>query len=229
MLRLSSYWCLITILFSMLLFATTSVADTRITFRGRHLGTVEELKIVGDSEDSTRLMISTVAHLDSLLHMLDEEMADRGSLVGGCSARLYWREGTRIRWGGEKLGLKSRVRYRKRICAVIKTPWVSISTDVDWELKIVQGNGLGDIWLAARVTNVRNLPPWLEEVLDLRVSSDLKIPFPVKCGRCTCAKVAQDLDLEMESVSFGYENGMLKVVVQWSARGDRLSMLLGCF
>ena len=214
-------------------FSEKSRSELNIFFRERAIGSVEKFEVTGDKEDPSRLLITSTVQLglDSLLSQLDATMTGRGNLIEGCSQRLYWRNGTAIRHGGQILGLTSKIRYEQWTCTdlifdTLKTKLFSVSTDVEWKL-FVESKGLDKLKIIAEVTNVKNVPPFVEERLGLRIRNDIEIPIPTNCGTCDCTDIAQTLDVEFRSVNFETIDNTLRVVIQFSAKGD-LTELFGC-
>ena len=151
--------------------------------------------------------------------------------MAGCSQRLYWRNGTTIRHGGPRLGLKSKIRFEQWACVdllfdTLKTELVTVSTDFEWVL-FVEPAGMDKLKLSAQVTNVRNVPPAIEEWLGLRIRKDIEIPIPTDCGSCDCTNIIKTLDAKFSNVSFEAADGRVRMVTQFSAKGN-LNKLLGC-
>ena len=216
---------------SLTLASEKSRNELKIFFQERAIGSVEKFEVTSDKEDSSRLLISSTVRLDSILSVLDSTLNGRGNLMGRFSQRLYWRTGTTIRHGGPILGLTSRIRYEQwtrvdLLFETLRTRLFSISTNVEWVL-FVEPGGLDKLKIIAEVTNVRDIPPSIEEWLGLRIREDIQIPIPTNCGTCDCTNIAKTLDMEFRSINFEMTNNTLRVVTQFSAKGN-LTELLGC-
>ena len=208
-----------------------SMNELKVMFQNRAIGSVEKFEVTSDKEDPSRLLITSTVRLDSLLSVLDATLAGRGNLRGRFSQRLYWRTGTTIRHGGRTLGLTSRIRYEQwtridLLFETLTTRLFRISTNVEWKLFVPPGR-LNKLKIIAEVTNVTEVPPIIEEWLGLRIRGDIDIPIPINCGTCDCADIAESLDLQFKSVNFETTDNTLRLVTQFSAKGN-LTELLGC-
>ena len=208
-----------------------SMNELKVMFQKRTIGSVKKFEVTSDKEDPSRLLITSTVRLDSLLSVLDDTLVGRRNLRGRFSQRLYWQGGTTIRHGGQTLGLTSRIRYEQwtridLLFETLTTRLLRVSTNLEWVLGVESG-GLDELKIVAEITNVRNVPPIVEEWLGLRIRRDIKIPIPTNCGTCNCADIAESLDLEVRSVSFETTDNTLHLVAQFSAKGN-LTEVLGC-
>ena len=53
-----------------------------------------------------------------------------------------------------------------------------------------------------KITNIRDFPNWLEDLLDVRVTESLKLPLPVECGSCNCQELTQQAGITLSNVTF---------------------------
>jgi hypothetical protein len=162
--------------------------------------------------------------LPELFRALDEEMKSRGDLeTDHWSRRIYWIGNTKVLSetgkDTERLSLSTRIRYEQ---------WVRLgkfrvgrsTNTVDWRFWI-PASAMSDISLHGEITNIRDFPNWLEDLLDVRVSENLKLPLPVECGSCNCQELTQQSGLELSSVTFRrMEDSSINVKIAFRFSGE---------
>ena len=155
-----------------------------IPFEGRSIGAVEEVRIVPDSDDPSRLGIHLTAEFPRFTATLDRALRARGNL-GNCAHRFFWVGNSRVRGAGTSLRIHSRVRYESWQCTIGRSRNFRMTRTVDWEL-FVDPAGLDSLRIGARVRNIIDLPDWLEDLLGLRVQQRIQIPLLEGCEQCGC-------------------------------------------
>ena len=173
----------------------------------RTIGTVENLRLVPDATDTNRGNAIITARFDHFLRDLDKHLTDSGDLTNSNWYSVYWVGKSRIISADYDLRLSSLVRGE---VAFIKVP-----TRVRWKV-FVNPAPLTDVVMTAQITDIDNFPDDLERLFKLRMREDMKIPIPVKCGPCDCAKFIEVSQPAFESISFSQTSEILTVAITFS-------------
>ena len=197
--------------------------EFEIPYDGQRIGSVK-IDIVPDTTDQSRALVSAAARFDSFTQTLDRILGSRGDFLGGCSKRLYWAGGTRVRDAGASLGLASRARYEQWLCGAIKTRLLRDTKTFHWRV-LVRANRIENIRLEARVENIENFPNDLERAFGLRVTEILRLPIPARCGKCSCSEMTRDLEPVFRGAQFSMDGGTLRLKVEFSIKNDLLVIM----
>ena len=196
----------------MLLAAGFSVAqeliipiEVEILYEGTSVGTVQSITV-----GSGQITVAAVLRPE-LFGTLDSKLNAMGDLErSSWSRRVYWRGGTRILSGvdqnADRLKLSSRVTFDlwTRINLLfdeLKTRLFETTHSVEWEFWIPNA-AFSNVSFYVRVTNIRDFPNDLEELLGVRMTEALDLPLPLECGACTCQDLSQRAGLMLSNVSF---------------------------
>lgn len=213
-----------------------SAPELPIKLGGKSLGAVEQFRIEPDPDNESRILLSLRALLDDFPAVIDEVAPQPIKQGNSCSQRLFWRSGTTIRGvsgGGSKLELTSKIRYETWFCTEIpvidkwfKTETGTVSTDFFWRLSVAPAS-FDKLRLTAEVTDVKGVPPLIEEWLNLRVVRHFDIPIPPNCGSCNCNDILGALKARFGGARFEISGHDVTVIATTSVEGD-LTPLLAC-
>lgn len=210
-------------------------------YEGTRIGTVEQIRIAPQTDDDSRLSISAVARLKDFGNTLDMAMRSLGDLDGRCSVRVYWRGGTRAYRGGDSLFIETGIRWEKWTCVFgdLFHRWLRLDPRVQFRLSVDPESIEEGVRLHASLINYRNVPNWLEEILDwigrklfgnpLYITRSVNIPLPWhQIGSdCSWLQFARRVDVNLEQTSFTLEGDDVLVTLTLSADKD-LSAVSGC-
>ena len=213
--------------FSNLGSASTDKEAMEIEVHGRRIGTIESIKFK-KHENQSRISILVDATFESFPEHLDDILGSKRNLLRRCTKRLYWRGDTSMRHGGEVLKMTSRLAYELWVCPGIgqlRFKHLSDSRRVDWTLSIRPGP-IEDISLSAHLDNIVGVANWLEDLLDVNVTEDIKIDVPKFCGKCECSELANRLQPMFEGARFDIaDSTTLDVSAVFSAKNDIAGVL----
>ena len=218
-------YCAITVAIVAILWTSSVSAEgLDIKLQGRRIGSVENIIIEGDDEDSSRLLINLTAKFGSFTQDLDRFLRSKGNFAKKCSTRIYWSGNTSVRGTGKGLRLSSRLRFEKWICKkvfgkAIRTKIVRDTKTVHWRLFIKRAR-IDQIRISAQVENIKNFPDDLEKLLGLRIREEIKVPIPARCGKCKCSQITDSLKPVFENVKFWRTDETIHVKVEFSILGD---------
>ena len=196
----------------------TQAGSLEIPFEGRTIGTVQEVALEPVEGDSSRFTIRLTAQFPSFIQELDGALNRRGNL-NTCINRVHWGGRTSIRSDGSYLDLRSRIGYELWNCnpLVGDWRWLGAAGWVDWRMDLMPA-GLDSLEIRARVTNIDGLPDWVERVLGLRITQNLRIPLLESCGQCGC--IQDGLSLRGQSALFSRDGDVVRVTVRFSVASD---------
>ena len=163
-----------------------------ITFKETIIGSMSEAKIESANADRIVVSISINFEFDRAIKAFDNYLKKRGDFIKGCSKRLYWAGGTKIREAGKILKLSSRVRYEQWTCTKIfgkrlKTRLFRDTKTVHWQLRFDKKE-----WkIIAHLENIKKFPGSLEKWFGLKFKKEIDIPVPQNCGKCPCEETFQ--------------------------------------
>ena len=193
---------IVTSLFFVLSFLIATSANGQefpIEFSGITFGAIEEIRV--DSNNSDRIIFTTIIRFDSITAHLDNYLRNQGNFSNRCSRRLYWSGNTSIRGTGTILKFSSRARYEQWLCSKLgKAKLFRDTKNLHWELFFRQ-NGK-EFEVVARLNNIKNFPNFLEKAFRLRIEKGIKIPIPKRCGQCWCKDIQENLNPQLERADF---------------------------
>ena len=210
-----------------------------IYIQEKEVGKITGLSVLPDQNEKMKIEIEAI--FDSFPEKLDEILTKKDNLTGKCPYRLFWRGRTSIR-GAEagKLHLSSRLGYELYVCVPKKKIFgMSVPTNkltfkhlsdagmVDWTL-FVNSARIDELYVSAKLTNIKGLPDWLEAIFGLHVTKHIMVNIPDLCNSCKCSDMIKGVALTFERAAFSVENEHnVKVVATFTALNN-LGAVLGC-
>ena len=188
-----------------------AIQGSAITLEGRQVGAVESIDMWSDPGNTARVNVMVKASFDDFEADLDRYLDGKGYFQNRCSQRIYWVGDTAIREAGTALRLTSRVRYEQWACSSLGEARLLRETRaVQWSVRVPRAP-IERVVVAAALEDIVDFPDAVERMFGLRVSEEIPIPLPERCGTCDCDEVVELLKPVFEAIAF-------------TDRGDRLEI-----
>ena len=203
-------------------------AGKTIRLGGVSVGTIESV-VIDKNDQGPRFTISVRMKFPDFATNLDKILSARGNL-GKCQQRFFWRGDTSMHGGGKTLNMTSRVAYEAWLCIkhIDNLRIAGDARNVDWTL-FVQPAPLDQLYVSARVNDIRGWPNWIEAAFGVRITENVELALPTSCGTCSCMDVVKSVLPRLDDSEFTVEkDGTLLVAATLSVDNNVLTKVLAC-